>query len=76
MSDRYKINPVRFIEWKTLILIQVKKQLESCKPYDFNSILSDPVVLADLKALHENYQFLLIRLLIMLHWFVKSFTFP
>ena len=55
MSDRYKINPVRFIEWKTLILIQVKKQLESCKPYDFNSILSDPVVLADLKALHENY---------------------
>ena len=44
-----------FQEWRTLIIEQVKKQLQDVKPYPYYSILSDAEVIADLKKLHEKF---------------------
>ena len=44
-----------FQEWKTLIIEQVKIQLQGAKPYPYYSVLSDVEVLADLDELHKEF---------------------
>ena len=55
MSDRFKKPIVMFTEWKTLILDKVKHQLNNCKPFPYNTILSNDNVLKELKDLHDKY---------------------
>ena len=55
MSERYNKPIVMFAEWKSLILERVKSQLQKCKPFSFNSTLSDEIVKKELEYLHDKY---------------------
>ena len=44
-----------FAEWKALILELVKRQLEICKPFPYNTTLSDENVKHELDILHDKY---------------------
>ena len=44
-----------FQEWKTLVMEQVNLQLNGTKPYQYFSVLNDPLVLQDLEKLHNEY---------------------
>ena len=55
MSERYKKPIEMFAEWKALILELVKRQLEICKPFPYNTTLSDENVKHELDILHDKY---------------------
>ena len=55
LSDRYKKPIVMFTEWKSLILDKVRLQLLNCKPFPYNTTLSDGKVLKELSNLHDKY---------------------
>ena len=55
LSDRYKKPIVMFTEWKSLILDKVKLQLLNCKPFPYNTTLSDGKVLKELSILHDKF---------------------
>ena len=55
MSERFKKPIEMFAEWKALILELVKRQLEICKPFPYNTTLSDENVKHELDILHDKY---------------------
>ena len=55
MSNLWHKPIEEFQEWKTLIIEQVKMQLQGAKPYPYYSVLSDVEVLADLDELHKDF---------------------
>ena len=57
MASRFNMNIVAFREWQHKILAAVREQLEACKKYKFNSVLSKPDVIIALKELHNEFVF-------------------
>ena len=57
MAARFSMNIVNFREWQHMILAEVQKQLDACKMFKFNTVLSRPNVIASLKKLHEEFVF-------------------
>ena len=55
MSKRYNMPIVMFREWQHRILDEIQKQLDACKKFKFNYVLSQCDVMKDLAELHENF---------------------
>ena len=55
MAKRYKMNIILFREWQHRVFTEVEKQLNDCKNYKFNSVLSKPDIINSLKALHKDF---------------------
>ena len=55
MSSRLSKPLEMFTEWQTLILESVHRQLQRFKPYDYFTVLSDPVIQSELQTLHDKF---------------------
>ena len=55
MASRYNMNTVLFREWQHKIFLEVEKQLNACKKYKYNSVLSKPNIIDALKTLHKDF---------------------